>query len=406
MKKWISIISLLSLWLGLLSPIGVYATEAEEGNQQAVVEKMQEFASLVRPSLEASEEGNQLFSPMSFYLALTALDPALEGEHQEQLGQVLVPEDMEREDYYAILAELLKQATTAENPAFNTLTYALANEEEVWAQEYLDAVQDILIETQNVNFSDQATYQALNEEIADFTNDLIDPYFSEERINELIANQELHLMLLNMLYFKSDWVSQFNEAATTLDTFHGRDGDSEVDMMSQKAVFSYFETDQYTALRLPYQNDASLLVVMAKEDVSDEEKWAFYQEALSYDGEWESQEIKLVMPKWEASQSLDLMDSLDILGLGSFADDLGETHFFESKDPIAISQILQRIEFKLDEFGTEAAAVTEIIMEKTSLPVEEPEEIRIDRPFVYGIEYMGMPLFEGLINNIASGQEL
>jgi Serine protease inhibitor len=58
---------------------------------------------------------------------------------------------------------------------------------------------------------------------------------------------------------------------------------------------------------------------------------------------------------------------------------------------------------RVDEKGTEAAAVTSVGMRLTSLPLVE-RQLVFDRPFVYGIMDLkaGIPLFVGIMENPAA----
>lgn len=65
-----------------------------------------------------------------------------------------------------------------------------------------------------------------------------------------------------------------------------------------------------------------------------------------------------------------------------------------------ISEVKQKTFIKVDEKGTEAAAVTSVAPETTSMPVELPRVV-FDRPFVYVIVDVttGIPLFIGIMEN-------
>ena len=64
--------------------------------------------------------------------------------------------------------------------------------------------------------------------------------------------------------------------------------------------------------------------------------------------------------------------------------------------------VLQKVKIEVNEEGTEAAAVTEAVAaEGDAMPVEEPIELHLDSPFVYGIIDLetGAPLFIGLLED-------
>ena len=62
----------------------------------------------------------------------------------------------------------------------------------------------------------------------------------------------------------------------------------------------------------------------------------------------------------------------------------------------------QKTFFLVDEEGAEAAAVTDIMADKSALPLQvEKAEMRLDRPFFYAIveSYTQCPLFIGYYGN-------
>lgn len=392
-----------SLFL-MSSPVIGMTNDDNQHEFHFVINQLQEFSENLRPLVLEKEE-NVIYSPLSYYLALLSLEPGLTNEQQELMMDALMPDSdkIDREEYLDLVASFLTKATEGETPTFLTKSYLLGNQNKKWHAEFESAVKNLATFLKLVDFTDPATYEALNKDIAQFTNDLINPYFTEDRIEELINNEALYLMVLNMLYFKGEWTNTFEETLTEEAPFYGRAEESTVDLMSQTNYFDYYETDDYQAVRLNYTNDANFIVVLPKEAVASDIMWEFYDDVNDNDDiEWESKRIKLSLPKWEESASLELTESLQYLGLDSFAKDLGDTTYFTTEAEVFISQILQRVEFKLDENGTEAAAVTELIMEtKAIMDEHEPIEMIVNRPFVYNISLDGLPLFEGSVQNLS-----
>ena len=65
-----------------------------------------------------------------------------------------------------------------------------------------------------------------------------------------------------------------------------------------------------------------------------------------------------------------------------------------------ISDVKHKTFIKVDEKGTEAAAVTSVEVKFTGMPVGV-QRVVFDRPFVYGIVDLenGLPLFIGIMEN-------
>jgi serine protease inhibitor len=54
---------------------------------------------------------------------------------------------------------------------------------------------------------------------------------------------------------------------------------------------------------------------------------------------------------------------------------------------------------EVNEKGTEAAAATAAVMMRAMMPLVPPHEVRLDRPFVFGVQHVpsGAMLFLGVV---------
>lgn len=69
--------------------------------------------------------------------------------------------------------------------------------------------------------------------------------------------------LVNAIYMKADWVNKFEKEGTYKETFTDINGDkSEIDFMHQAADFQYYENGDTKAVKLPYENGLSMVVVL------------------------------------------------------------------------------------------------------------------------------------------------
>lgn len=111
----------------------------------------------------------------------------------------------------------------------------------------------------------------------------------------------------------------------------------------------------------------------------------------------------LRLPKYEVSFDRELNESLQSMGLvrafdGSMADFSG----LVQKDSMHISLVKQKAVFRVDEKGTEAAAVTMVVMDRLAdLEAPESRDLYFDRPFVYMILDLEtqVPLFVGIMDD-------
>ena len=74
----------------------------------------------------------------------------------------------------------------------------------------------------------------------------------------------IRMTLLNAVYFKAAWVNAFEKELTDKQIFHGKEGDTSVDMMHQQDHFEYAENDEYQMIRLPYHGGCEMTVYLPK----------------------------------------------------------------------------------------------------------------------------------------------
>ena len=112
--------------------------------------------------------------------------------------------------------------------------------------------------------------------------------------------------------------------------------------------------------------------------------------------------MELDIPKWEYSYSIDDMKpELTSLGMGiAFGSNADFSAMYNLEQGSSnISKAIHKTYIKVNEEGTEAAAVTAIGMELTT--VAAPPVIKIDHPFLYTIveKQTGAILFTGIVND-------
>lgn len=196
--------------------------------------------------------------------------------------------------------------------------------------------------------------------------------------------------LINAIYFKGDWVKDFNPRLTQKEDFYVTDDLTvQADMMHQTTHFLYGEDEQCQMVELPFrhsyrseQDEFALQVILPHEGTT-----LLGLEQMLTEGyqlpELGVAKVRLALPKFELNYSADLIPTLNLMGMSlPFS---GKANFSGiSKAPLCISAVSQKTFFKVDEKGAEAAAVTEVAMMLTSA-MPRPEkifEMTVDRPFL------------------------
>ena len=106
------------------------------------------------------------------------------------------------------------------------------------------------------------------------------------------------------------------------------------------------------------------------------------------------------LPKLALSGSHDLLGVLDALGLAPARLQSNALAGF-SDGGLAISKVVQRVELKIDEQGTEAAAATGIVALR-SLAAGEYVQMIVDKPFMFALRdaLSGLVLLSGYVADV------
>ena len=192
--------------------------------------------------------------------------------------------------------------------------------------------------------------------------------------------------LLNAIYFKGTWMDKFNKDQTKEEPFNGK---GKVMMMQQSHKFRYADNDLYQSVRLPYGNGAyCMTVLLPHEDKSIEDVLNSLNSKSWADNNYQMREyiVDLKLPRFETTTDMELNKIMKALGVARAFTREAEFDEF-CKTPTQIGLMKQVAKIKLDEEGTEAAAVTVIETMKTSAAPRRPErvEFHADRSFLYVI---------------------
>ena len=238
--------------------------------------------------------------------------------------------------------------------------------------------------------------------------DIINNWVSEKtngKISEIISypvRPNIMMYLINAIYFKGTWTSEFDPERTRPMPFNvTAKKDTTVDMMYQKEEFRIFESEDFHAVELPYgdKNFAMTAILPAEDKKPNDiingmtsEKWSNWHDSMH------TEEIILYLPKFKMRYSKTMDDMLISMGMGVAFDMDADFRGMEPEGELFISRVLHKTFVQVDEEGTEAAAVTAVEMMTKAAPVP-PKEIRFDRPFVFVIheKTTGAIIFMGKI---------
>ncbi len=348
--------------------------ELTDGERQLIASNNDFAFNLFR---KARGEESKVLSPLSITYALGMLNNGAAGQTQQEINQTLGFGEAGADAINAFCQKMLREAETLDEKTksliANTifvnegLGYSLQDDFIQKANDYYNA------QPQNRDFNDGETVDVINQWASDHTEGMIPTVLNKQMFDPFAASY-----LLNALYFKGMWSEPF-DVTETKDELFGRN--ETVPMMHKlySETFEYADNDLYQAVNLPYGNGAyQMSIFLPREgktigDVLDalngnnwQVKGAMYK-------------VDLKLPRFETDTNQDLVKIMSDLGMSTaFTYDADFPYFCNV--PVFISQMFQVAKIKLDEQGTEAAAVTVISGDTSITP---SAKFYANRPFLY-----------------------
>jgi serine protease inhibitor len=215
-----------------------------------------------------------------------------------------------------------------------------------------------------------------------------------------LPSAQAAVVLMNAVYFLGRWQTPFDPDVTRPAPF-AAGGGAPVDVPTMRlttASLGYAQLDGYRMLRLPYGKQGRYGLEIMLPDRGhplagllqelDEASW---RAAVGRLTEQEIDEVTL--PKFELRWSGELIGPLQRLGLPT----VGFAGMSEA-DP-SLATVVHKTYLKVDEKGTEAAAVTGGVMATSAR--SNPLDFRVDRPFAFTISdnRTGAILFLGAVTD-------
>ena len=205
------------------------------------------------------------------------------------------------------------------------------------------------------------------------------------------------MVLLNALYFKGEWVKEFSENLTTTRAFYNFNDESkstQIPMMLAKDNYNYYEDSQQQIIEIPYKKDYMSAVIILPSQSIDINK---YISKLDDDTiqklikKMSTKEVQLQLPKFELEFDSTLNEILKKMGMVQvFDQSLADLSGMRDGKDIYIGQVLQKTYLKVDEKGSEAAAVTAVVVQTKSMPLNNNRMI-INRPFLFMLRNKKLP---------------
>ncbi len=350
---------------------------------------------------QAEPDKNIFISPLSVSIALAMTLNGASGETEQAMTNTLQLQGLDSESINVGYAGL-RGALQTSDPK---VTLTIANS--LWARQDVPFNQDFLqrnaeyfeAEISTLDFMDPNTLTTINQWVNTNTMGKIPKILDK-------INSDLVLFLINAIYFKGTWQTEFDPAHTRDGTFHLATGnEKQVPMMTRSGGYRYYENydDMFQAISIPYGDGRMCMYIFLPYRESDlntflnslnSERWE------NWTTQFHEQEIFLSMPEFKLEYEKTLNNPLQSLGMEiAFAPGMADFSRMADLEALGknlyIGEVLHKAVVEVNEEGSEAAAVTSIEIRATSLP---PQFIA-NRPFFFAIRdnETGTVLFIGTV---------
>lgn len=350
-----------------------------------------------------------IYSPLSITYVLAMVNDAATGATEKEIEQTLGFHEGGIQAVNEYCKNLIDNLPKVDQKVqLNIANAIFLNQDHILKEEFRQDMHDYYDATaEALDFSSKKAVGVINGWCDKKTNGMI-PSILEKVDPNMVS------YLLNAIYFKADWTKKFNKKNTKTEFFACEGGGKKLPMMQQKVLIRYVKNNTYAAIDIPYGNELWSMTVLLPEEGKTTDDVINLLAETGWAGDYsqhpmrgaQTYEVDLKLPRFETSSDTDNLDG-SLMGL---LKKMGITLVFEGTNteipnmcdqPAHINMIRQKAKIKVNEDGSEAAAVTASGLLGGSAAGSQRTIPKADfhatRPFVYIINEhsSGIILFVG-----------
>jgi serpin B len=346
-----------------------------------------------------SPDGNVVISPSGLAIMLAMLQAGAGGTTRAEIAKVLHTSGLsasEQNAGWAALTDSFASAASSTVESANSL----------WLQRKLPMRAGFMAALARyfrsgiwqVDFAHDlpGALSAINSWVAAHTNGKITKLFDSGDLNPDTA-----LVLANAVYFKAAWQYEFDPRLTREGTFHLGDGSTKrTPFMTYSGPAGFVANQRYEAAQFRYAGGrfAAQVVMPARGSLTDLIESLSPADFAAIANAPVGHQEGLRLPKFTVRSFTHLNEVLSQLGMSrAFGD--GADFSAMSPEHLLVRTVVQRDYLRVDEHGTEAAAVTGGGL----MPTAARAPVAFDHPFLFLVRdaKTGTILFAGRIENPA-----
>lgn len=349
---------------------------------------------------DSKNSKNILISPLSMFTALTVASTGAVGETNKQMKAVLGVASIKDEPLNDKMNDMINYFAHQKygwSPGFTKLFNSL------WINNSFNIKASFVKTARDCYGSDVFTQdfkapealKNMNNWIAEKSGGLIN-----NPITDLDPTTKLDLF--NVLHFIGKWVTPFDKTKTKKEPFTTSQGIAvKVDMMNGQRFMPYYEDADAKVGVFQYYN-ASMMVLLPKGNINELVDKLSYDKINYYNSSLKQYITNVKMPKLNFEYKTKMKDNLKKMGM-TLPFDFTNADFSNIKtdtSPLYIGEVLHDCVIKSDEEGTEAAALSAVILMGASAKPKEIQELYLDKPYIFIIQdNNNLVLFAGKVEN-------
>lgn len=250
----------------------------------------------------------------------------------------------------------------------------------IWGNHFKDEYKEIIKSLYTEIFSLPSNTSEINNWIENKTHGMITQILEPEptTLNDLY--------LVNTVYFKDKWKQPFNKENTKQKKFYSLHKilPDSVNMMYQKKYVNYYENSHFQAIRLFYQTDNHIDIILPKR-YTNFKKFINSLTLNDLNFSYEEKEVRISLPRFDTEYAFDLKNFIKDLNIPMFKEDKDLDFLAMCTEKCYIEKILHKAKIQLDEEGTTAAAATVVTSKLMGIKARRstPKVFNANHPFIY-----------------------
>ncbi len=348
---------------------------------------------------------NIMVSPLSISIALAMTYNGADGETKTAMEKTLKVHGLTPEEINKSYFDLINSLKSLDSKVLLEIANAIFYRQDFTVENEFISLNRSFYDASVSALDFNAQEQSLNT-INGWVNDKT--YGKIESIIDRI-NPDHIMFLLNAIYFKGIWQTEFDKKNTQMLPFHTENGETvEAETMQLTDTVQYASNDLFNAVQLPYgSGNYNMFIFLPNTGKTlqevvgqlNENIWKDWMESFQ-----QGRKVNIKLPRFKYEYEILLNDVLTTMGMGVAFTGAADFTGINRQGNLQIDYVKHKSFIEVNEEGTEAAAVTVVAIEVTSAGGSQPLQFIVDRPFMYAIteRSTGAVLFMGTVKNPVS----